>query len=208
MENPDERVEGQVQEGDDADPMAELGNQNRPTDPPRERQDEERFEEALQEETILVETVGEPEDEDEVEPQFERPPQLERQDTQESREDVTFGFGRDLSMIQQEFMETNIAAPPRERPHGLAPLVVATPRRKGFRELVSSAIRQSMGKAKTAKDNDDDLSIQEDEASEMELKTEGDRFVIGGRPITLRASPRSEDDCGVVRLWDKKLDLS
>ena len=119
MENPDDRVERQVQEGDGADPMAELGNQNRPTDPPRERQDEERFEEALQEETILVETVGEPEDEDEVEPQFERPPQLERQDTQESREDVTFGFGRDLSMIQQEFMETNITAPPRERPHGL-----------------------------------------------------------------------------------------
>ena len=40
MENPDERVEGQVQEGDGADPMAELGNQNRPTDPPRERQDD------------------------------------------------------------------------------------------------------------------------------------------------------------------------
>ena len=123
----------------------------------------------------------------------------------ETREDgdMTLGFGRDLSLIQHD-LATDITSPakPRVRSGPLAPLIVSTPRRKGLRDLVSSAMRQSMGKGHYTPDDDKDLPEDED-ISTMELKTEGDRFIIGGRPVTLRAQPRSEEDCGAVRLWDK-----
>ena len=72
-----------------------------------------------------------------------------------------------------------------------------TPVRRGPDALTTSAIRTSYC-IKNPKSTDDT-----EELEAMKLRTLGDSLVISGRPLTLRSSPRTEDDCNAIRRWDK-----
>ena len=47
------------------------------------------------------------------------------------------------------------------------------------------------------------LNNEVDELPVLKLKTSGHQLLIGGRPLTVRQTPRSVEDCTVIRHWDK-----
>ena len=84
-------------------------------------------------------------------------------------------------------------------------LVSLTPNRRNMREFVASAMRQSMGRPSrysTVTSALDDITESDDESEEV--RVDGDSLVIAGVPLTLMSTPRSQVECGPVRLWDKR----
>ena len=47
------------------------------------------------------------------------------------------------------------------------------------------------------------LDNEVEELPALNLRTNGDQLLIGGRPLTVRQVPHSVEDCTAIRRWDK-----